>query len=174
MPAGWDAGLRSRLASTAPGRTGQLSDPTTRICLRRLDAGRMKAGESLPDQGSGMLTRITKITAGEAHNLMLRSPATVPTLTSVNPTSITAGTATFTFATNGADFASDSVILWNGTPLVTLLQTGTLLQATLPASYIANPGSATVTVGTQDDTYTSGYAQSVETTFPIYVSPVFR
>jgi hypothetical protein len=42
--------LRPCLASTAPGRLGQPSGPTTRVCLQWLDAGRMNGGGSRRDQ----------------------------------------------------------------------------------------------------------------------------
>jgi len=42
--------LRSCFASTAPGRPGQPSDPTTWVCLQWLDGGRTNAGESLRDR----------------------------------------------------------------------------------------------------------------------------
>jgi hypothetical protein len=43
--------LRPCLASTAPGRLGQPSAPTTWGCLQWLDAGRMNGGGSRRDQG---------------------------------------------------------------------------------------------------------------------------
>jgi hypothetical protein len=43
--------LRMGLASSSPGGHGSLSAPTTWGCLRWLDEGRMKAGESRPDRG---------------------------------------------------------------------------------------------------------------------------
>jgi len=46
----------------------------------------------------------------------------------------------------GNDFLSNSTINWNGTPLTTTYLAVTQLSATVPASYIAVAGSATITV----------------------------
>ncbi len=49
--------LRGCLASIRPGRLGSPSAPTTRGCLQWLDAGRMKGGESRPDQAQAFRPR---------------------------------------------------------------------------------------------------------------------
>ena len=43
--------LRAGLVTPPPGGLGSPSGPTTRDCLRWLDAARTKGGESRPDQG---------------------------------------------------------------------------------------------------------------------------
>jgi hypothetical protein len=52
----------------------------------------------------------------------------------------------FTLTVNGTEFVSTSVVNWNGTALATTFVTSSQLTATVPASNIAVPGTAAVTV----------------------------
>src|SRR5882724_11304428 len=70
----------------------------------------------------------------------------VPTITSISPTSATAGGAQFTLTVNGTKFVSGSTVNWNGTALTTTFVNATRLTATVPAALIANAGTASVTV----------------------------
>lgn len=68
------------------------------------------------------------------------------TLTSLGPNGATVGGPTFTLTVNGSGFVSGATVQWNGSPLSTSFVNGTQLTATVPASLIANVGSASVTV----------------------------
>src|SRR5439155_1405260 len=70
----------------------------------------------------------------------------VPTITSISPTSATAGGAQFTLTVNGTNFVSGSTVNWNGSPLTTTYVNATQLTATVPAALIANAGTASITV----------------------------
>ncbi|HLV81333.1 MAG TPA: hypothetical protein VKT32_13695 [Chthonomonadaceae bacterium] len=74
--------------------------------------------------------------------------APAPVLSKLAPTSVLAGgpgfTLTATSTTNS--FVQDSVLAWNGTALATTFVSPTKLQASVPASAIANHGSAKITV----------------------------
>ncbi|HEV3079835.1 MAG TPA: IPT/TIG domain-containing protein, partial [Gemmataceae bacterium] len=69
-----------------------------------------------------------------------------PVLTSLSPTSATEGNAPFTLTVNGSNFDSSSTVDWNGTGLTTTFVSGAELQAVVPASDIAEEGSANITV----------------------------
>ena len=75
-----------------------------------------------------------------------------PTITSLNPSSRTAGTASFTLTVNGTGFATGAVVQWNGQPLSTTFVGATQLTATAPADRITTPGSAAITVVSQNVT----------------------
>ena len=62
------------------------------------------------------------------------------------PTSIAPGGPSFTLDVNGTGFVSGSVVTWNGTALTTNFGDQSLLTATVPASNIAVPATAAVTV----------------------------
>ena len=78
------------------------------------------------------------------------SNAASPTLSSLSPTTTNAGGAGFTLTVNGQGFLSGASVRWNGSALATTtLVSSTQLTATVPASLISSPGTATITVANQ-------------------------
>lgn len=71
-----------------------------------------------------------------------------PAIASLSPTIVPAGGAGFTLTVTGAGFVTGSTVYWGGTPLTTTLQSGTELQASVPAASIAAAGVVNVTVQT--------------------------
>jgi Concanavalin A-like lectin/glucanases superfamily len=69
-----------------------------------------------------------------------------PTLTSISPTSATAGGAAFTLTATGSNFVSGSTVNWNGSSRATTFVSATQLTAAITAADIATAGSAQVTV----------------------------
>jgi uncharacterized protein (TIGR03437 family) len=86
-----------------------------------------------------------------------------PTITSLSPTSAAATGPTFTLTVNGTLFFSGATVNWNGSALTTTFVSATQLTAAVPASLIASPGSASITVTN------SGGTASTATTFPINI-----
>src|SRR5580700_10740145 len=73
--------------------------------------------------------------------------AQVPLITeSVTPASVAPGGSTFSLRVNGNGFTTSSVLKWNGSPLLTHFKSVHKLTATIPASRIAKPVTATLTV----------------------------
>ncbi len=70
----------------------------------------------------------------------------VPTLSSINPNSATAGGNAFTLNVNGTNFINSSVVYWNGQPRPTTLISPTKLNVVIVAADIANVGTANITV----------------------------
>jgi len=52
----------------------------------------------------------------------------------------------FTLTVNGSNFVSGALVKWNSSPRTTTFISNSQLQATIPASDIAKPGTAMVTV----------------------------
>jgi hypothetical protein len=73
-----------------------------------------------------------------------------PVLTSVSPTTATAGGAALTLTANGSNFVAGSTLQWNGAARTTTFVSATQLTATIAAADIATAGSASVTVGNPD------------------------
>jgi hypothetical protein len=69
-----------------------------------------------------------------------------PSVTSLSPTTATAGSAAITLTLRGTDFISTSSVQWNGNAISTSYQNPILLYATVPATDVQSAGSATVTV----------------------------
>ena len=79
-----------------------------------------------------------------AQTFTINNPA--PTVTSLSPTSATAGGAAFTLTVNGTGFVSTSVVKFNGAAKTTTFVNATQLTAAITAADIATAGTATVTV----------------------------
>ncbi len=73
-------------------------------------------------------------------------PGTAPSISSLTPASATAGGAAFVLTVNGANFAGDAAINWNGAAQTTTFVTVSQLTATIPAAGIATSGTVSVTV----------------------------
>ena len=70
----------------------------------------------------------------------------VVSITSISPSSATAGGAAFTLTVNGVNFDNTSVARWNGVKLSTTFVNSSQLKASVPASDIATAGTFQVTV----------------------------
>jgi hypothetical protein len=70
----------------------------------------------------------------------------IPTLTSVSPNKIAAGSPGTTFTLTGANFIGTSKAVWNGTELLTTYKNATTLTAFLPPPVFATAGTHTLTV----------------------------
>ena len=69
-------------------------------------------------------------------------PNAVPTLSSISPSSSTAGGAAFTLTVNGSSFVNGATVRWNGADRTTTFVSATQLTAAIPASDIAATGTA--------------------------------
>ncbi len=88
-----------------------------------------------------------------------------PVITSLSPNTATAGGAAFTLTVNGSGFAAGAIVQWNATALPTTFVNSNQLTAQVAASFIATPGTATVTV-------VEGGVTSTSATFTIGAAPV--
>lgn len=78
-----------------------------------------------------------------------------PAITSISPTSATAGGAAFTLTVNGSNFGADSVVNFNGTALTTTFVSAAQVTAAVPASLITTSGTVPVTLTTSGMTSNS-------------------
>ena len=70
----------------------------------------------------------------------------VPSISSLSPSSASAGEAAFTLTVNGSDFISASAVQWNGSGRKTSYVSATQLKASITAADIATAGTTNVTV----------------------------
>jgi hypothetical protein len=70
----------------------------------------------------------------------------MPVISSLSPSSLPEGSAAFTLTVNGSNLMSGASVLWNGSPLPIVSQSGTQIQVSVPATLMADEGSASVTV----------------------------
>lgn len=77
--------------------------------------------------------------------------APAPTISSLSPSSATAGGAAFTLTVNGSNFVSGAVVRWNGSNRTTTFVSTAQLTAQITLADIADAGSATVTAQNPDN-----------------------
>lgn len=81
-----------------------------------------------------------------ARAFLLTPIASGPTLASISPASASAGSPALTLHVTGSRFVSGSVVQWNGMALTTSYVSASKLNAAVPASLLASPGMASITV----------------------------
>jgi Right handed beta helix region/Immunoglobulin I-set domain len=121
------------------------SRTTTYVSATQLTAAITAA--DIATAGTASVTVINPSPGGgtsQAQTFTTNNPA--PALTSVSPSSATAGGASFTLTVNGNNFISGSTIQWNATALATSYVSATQLTAAVPAADIATVGIAQITV----------------------------
>jgi len=72
-------------------------------------------------------------------------PNPVPTLSSISPTSATAGGTALTLKATGTNFSANTTVNWNGSARTTTLVSGTQITAAITSSDIAAAGTVQVT-----------------------------
>jgi hypothetical protein len=95
------------------------------------------------------------------------SGGTNPTLTSISPISISAGSADFTMTATGSNFATNAQILWNGSTAGVTMQPGgtsTTINATISHNLVLYGTIASITV--TDDAAKAGESSSAQM-FPV-------
>jgi hypothetical protein len=127
----------------APGATAQWNG-TTALATTIVNANQLTAAVPANLIIFAGVAQIAVVSGGVTSNFVNLSVN--PNITSLNPSSATAGGAGFPLTVNGAGFTSDSVVRWNGAALATNVISPTQLQAPILANLIANPGTAQVTV----------------------------
>ena len=81
-------------------------------------------------------------TQSTPENFEIDSPS--PTLTSISPTTVAAGSGSFTITANGTNFSPNSSITWNGSQLTTTFVNSGEMTANVPGTLIASGGTAAV------------------------------
>ncbi|HWQ33947.1 MAG TPA: hypothetical protein VNQ79_13940 [Blastocatellia bacterium] len=122
--------------------------PMTFISATQLQA-RFSAAD-IAVAGTGSVTVVNAAPGGGTSNALTLTisavPNPVPTLSSVSPQAVIAGSAGFGLMLSGANFFSGSVARWNGANRATTFISATQLMATIPASDVTTAGTASLTV----------------------------
>jgi len=126
------------------------------------------ASSDIATAGTAQVTVFTPTPGGGTSTALTFSiNNAAPTLSSLSPSSATAGGAGFTLTVNGGSFVASSVVRWNGLNRTTTFVSSTQLQATILASDIASGGTASVTVFTSSP----GGGTSNSSTFTVVLPP---
>jgi large repetitive protein len=123
---------------------------------------------------SGSLT----ITSASASNSPYTIPVTLdvaPVISSLSPSSVSAGSAGFTLTVNGAGFVNGSQIVFGGTTLLTTFVNAGSLTAPVSAAQVSSAGPVTVTVNNPDATTSAPATFTVtaaQTATPVITPPL--
>ncbi len=154
--------LTVNLATMAGPTTARWYDPTS---------GTFRAIVGSPFAGTGPLGFVTpRANAdGDADWVLVleATVAPVPTLTSISPAQVTAGSPDFTLTATGTAFDQTSVIRVNGTARPTTFVSATQLTATIAAADVSVPGTVSITVATPSAGASSGMSLLVQNPPPV-------
>lgn len=92
--------------------------------------------------GSAQVTILSNTLTSNSVNFTI---ATGPNITSITPSTATAGGPAFALTVNGSGFQSGAVVQWNGIQLATTFVRSSRLTASVPANLIASAGTAQIT-----------------------------
>jgi hypothetical protein len=98
--------------------------------------------------------------------LVINNP--VPAVTALSPATLPEGSPAFTLTLSGSGFLRTSTVQWNGSNLTTIFLSATQIQAVVPATVLAEEGSALVKVSNP----TPGGGSSLLATFVIADAPL--
>ena len=100
--------------------------------------------------GSAAVTVVNPTPGGGTSNsqtfTITSAPNPVPSISAVNPTSVTAAGAQFTLNVTGSNFVAGSQVKWNGSLRATTYVDASHLNATITAADIATPTGAAISV----------------------------
>jgi hypothetical protein len=94
---------------------------------------------------SGTMVGTYQDTAGVYHGVLV-TPAPVPSISSLTPNSLDAGSSAFTLTVNGSQFVNGDTVEWNDVSLATTYVSASKLTARVSAAEVAAAGSAVVRV----------------------------
>ncbi len=92
---------------------------------------------TVKNQGTGEVSNVVPLTVVD--------PNPAPTITSISPTSVGAGTAAFTLTVNGTGFNQSTVVLAGSTALLTTFASTTRVTAVVPALAVASGSMVAIT-----------------------------
>jgi hypothetical protein len=111
-----------------------------------VNATQLTAPVSADLTASAASIQITVVSGGVSSNALTFDVANGPALTTLSPGAATAGGVPFTVTLTGTGFTSAATAQWNGANLATTFVSATQLTAVVPASLIAVPSTAQITV----------------------------
>ena len=139
----------ANFATASNVRWNGASRPTTYVRSTQLQANISAADIAMA--GTAQVTVATPAPGGGTSGFLpfaVIAPNQVPSLTSISPTTATAGGPALTLEATGANFSSNSVVRLNGSDRTTSVISASQLKAAIPASDVAAGGSLKISVFT--------------------------
>ena len=95
------------------------------------------------------------------------TPTNPPSITSISPNSVSAGSNGFTLTVNGTNFNSSSIVQWSGSARSTEYVGSTQLNAIIPASDVSAGGTRVITVRNTSPALATSNGVSFDINFPM-------
>ena len=117
----------------------QLTAAITAADIASVGTASVAVFNPLPASGGANGLRTQGAPAGTFSNTLMftiNAANPLPTITSLSPSSASAGSAAFTLTVNGTNYISSSVVQWNGSPRTTIFVSATQLTAAITAADI--------------------------------------
>jgi len=96
--------------------------------------------------------------------------STSPVISTISPSTATAGGAAFTLTVDGSSFVSGATVQWNGSARTTTFGTASHLTASITAADVATAGTASVVVANPDGTKSSTASFTITASAPVIAS----
>ncbi|MCZ2147589.1 MAG: hypothetical protein LC126_07420 [Bryobacterales bacterium] len=137
--------------------------------------GSLVAGAFLDSSPTALRTRSLISTVPGRLVFEVRSGSVTPSMSSLNPSSVSVGSGNTTLQINGANFASGARIRWTSptgvqTFVATAFRSASLLDAVLPSSLLSTLGTAQIAVVNPDNAVSNSLPFIVGTTRPTITS----
>ena len=120
-------------------------------------------------QGSAQIT-VSNPTGPASNAATLTIAAPAPVITSISPTGAAVGGPAFTLTVNGTGFVPGAVVSFNSTALTTSFVSATQVTAGVPASLIATPGTAQITLSNPGGAMSNAVTLTVQAPVPTITS----
>ena len=128
-------------------RWNEANRPTTFVSGAQLTA--LIPATDIATAGTASVTVFNPAPGGGTSNAVsfaIVAANPVPTITSLNPATATAGSAALTLTVNGTNFVTGSTVRWNGGNRPTTFISSNQLTAAISAADVATAGAANITV----------------------------
>ena len=149
LPASVTAGAAS-FTLTASGSNfvpgSQIVFGGTPLATTFVNSGSLTATVSTSQVNTAQAIAVTVVNPGGSTTAPVTFMVIGGTISSLAPSSVTAGAAGFTLTVNGSAFVSGSQIVFGGTPLATTFVNSGVLTAPVSAALVSLPGQIPVTV----------------------------
>ncbi|MBN9165402.1 MAG: hypothetical protein BGO98_29055 [Myxococcales bacterium 68-20] len=132
--------------------TSQITVDNAPVATTFVDSTHVKAMLSAAQLASAASLSVRVVNPAPGGGTSAALPFTVangvPSITSLNPSAVVAGSADTVVTIYGSGFVSTSSVKSNGQAVVSTYVSGSQLKATVPSNHLLNPGSAVITVTT--------------------------
>jgi Pro-kumamolisin, activation domain/Bacterial Ig-like domain (group 3) len=136
----------TNFVSTSTVNFGGAARATTFVSATQLTAVILAGDVATPGSTPGVTVTNPAPGGGTSNSVTFTVNNPFPNITSISPTTTSAGTGAFTLTVNGTNFVSNSVVQWQGSARATTFVSATKLTAAITAADVQTANDISVTV----------------------------